>query len=72
MLFRPIAILSGVLFAKATLAALTPDQVVTNIGIVTRVSGDLNSVLSGLATVPTPQDLATMGQVISNLLAQTI
>jgi len=61
MLFRTIATL---LFTQAALAALTPDQVVTNIGIVTTVSGDLNSVLGGLTTSSGEGDVSTMAEVI--------
>ncbi|KAJ7190088.1 hypothetical protein GGX14DRAFT_580120 [Mycena pura] len=46
------------------LAALTPAQVVTNIGIVTTVSGDINSILSTLSTSTTASDVATMGQTV--------
>jgi hypothetical protein len=64
MLFRPVALVSSVLFAQAALAALTPDQVVTNIGIVTTVSGDLNSILNGLTTSSSGPDAKTMQKVI--------
>ena len=61
MLFRTIATL---LFTQAALAALTPDQVVTNIGIVTTVSGDLNTGLGGLTTSSGEGDVSTMAGVI--------
>ncbi|KAF8552265.1 hypothetical protein OG21DRAFT_1511712 [Imleria badia] len=36
--------------AAAAMPALTPEQVVTNVGIVTTVSGDLNALLGDLTS----------------------
>ncbi|KAJ7196419.1 hypothetical protein GGX14DRAFT_403372 [Mycena pura] len=54
-----ILVVSGV-----ALAALTPDEVVTNIGIT--VSGDLNNILGTLSTSTGPDDVETIAQ--NNLL----
>ncbi|KAJ7196436.1 hypothetical protein GGX14DRAFT_575002 [Mycena pura] len=54
-----ILVVSGV-----ALAALTPDQVVTNIGIVTTVSGDLNNILGTLSTSTDPDDVETIAQTV--------
>ncbi|KIM37545.1 hypothetical protein M413DRAFT_76837 [Hebeloma cylindrosporum] len=63
MLFRPIiCLVSSVLFTQAAVAALTPDQVVTNIGIVTTISGDLNSILGGLTTSSQQEEVRTMAK----------
>ena len=66
MLFRSAAaILSGILFAQGTLAALTPAQVVTNIGIVTQVSGNINSALLQITTTSNFQTVQTSSQVLA-------
>jgi len=58
---------SALLFAQSTFAALTVDQVVTNIGIVTLVSGEANSAL-GLIDINTidPSTIETTGQTLVN------
>jgi len=49
MLFLAVAaLLAPFLFTQCAIAALTPDQVITNIGIVTTLSGDSNTRLEGL------------------------
>jgi len=64
MLFRlSTAIVSTLLLAQGALAALTPDQVVTNIGIVTAVSGDINNSLQSLTTSTGPANVGTISQV---------
>ncbi|KIM37084.1 hypothetical protein M413DRAFT_423938 [Hebeloma cylindrosporum] len=51
MLFRPISVLVSVgLFAQAALAALMPGQVVTELGHLASLSGNVNTVLSGVTT----------------------
>ena len=51
MLFPSVAtFLIPLLFTQGAIAALTPQQVVTNVGIVTKVSGDLNDALGSLTT----------------------
>ncbi|KIM37066.1 hypothetical protein M413DRAFT_423909 [Hebeloma cylindrosporum] len=73
MLFRPIIYLvSSVLFTQAALAALTPDQVVTNVGIVTSISGDLNSILSGLTNVETPAHVVNVAKTVTTDLESMI
>ncbi|KAJ7330829.1 hypothetical protein DFH08DRAFT_966584 [Mycena albidolilacea] len=52
------------IFSGKALAALTPDQVVGNINIVTSVSGNINSVLGGLSTTPTPSQAQTISQTV--------
>lgn len=58
--------LAPLLFTQCAIAALTPDQVVTNIGIVTTTSGDLNTLLGGLTVnvnSGTVQSFATVSSV---------
>ncbi|KDR84335.1 hypothetical protein GALMADRAFT_1340639 [Galerina marginata CBS 339.88] len=63
MLFRPLTALSaGVLFSQAVFAALTPNDVVVNVNIVTSVSANLNSVLTGLTVSTSPQTVATIAK----------
>ena len=71
MLFRSAAaILSGILFAQGTLAALTPAQVVTNINIVTAVSADINDALSSISTSSDAPTVRTASQALLFLLFQ--
>ena len=67
MLFPAVAaMLAPLLFTQCAIAALTPDQVVTNIGIVTTTSGDLNTLLGGLTVnvnSGTVQSFATVSSV---------
>jgi hypothetical protein len=66
MLFLPIAaIFLPFLSILGALAALTPDQVVTNVNIVATVSGNLNSLLQGLTTSTDPSTVRTIGRVSS-------
>ncbi|KAJ6615791.1 hypothetical protein B0H10DRAFT_48348 [Mycena sp. CBHHK59/15] len=55
---------SSILSPQGALAALTVTNVVTNIGIVTAVSGNMNDVLSGLTTSTSPSQVPTMGQTV--------
>ncbi|KAJ7330827.1 hypothetical protein DFH08DRAFT_708551 [Mycena albidolilacea] len=59
-----IAAATTLIFSGKALAALTPDQVVGNINIVTSVSGNINSVLGGLSTTPTPSQAQTISQTV--------
>ena len=72
MLFTLVAaLLTSLLFTQSAIAALTPDQVVTNIGIVTTISGNLNDALQGLTTNLDPdavQTLATVSPVNSSMI----
>ncbi|KAJ7756640.1 hypothetical protein B0H16DRAFT_1689861 [Mycena metata] len=54
---------TSVLYPVA-LAALTVKDVVTNVGIVTSVSGNINSVVSSLSTSTTGPDVASMGKTL--------
>ena len=73
MLFRSVASLfAGALFIGGALAALTPADVVTNIGIVTQVSGNLNNVLGGLSTSTRPAQVRTMSQVSGTCLSKRV
>jgi len=73
MLFRSVASLfAGALFIGGALAALTPADVVTNIGIVTQVSGNLNSVLGELSTSTRPAQVKTMSQVSGTCLSKRV
>ena len=64
MLFRSIATFASVaLVAQGALAALTVQQVVTNIGIVTKVSGDAATAISQITTNSSPTDIQNAGQV---------
>lgn len=65
MLFKStFAVFLGVVFAHGSLAALTPDQIVSNIGVVTNVSANLNSLLGELTTSTSPGQISTFAQVI--------
>ena len=64
MLLSTIAcVFSALLITQGTLAALTPDQVVTNINIVATLSGNTDDALSELSTSTSPSDAATIGHV---------
>lgn len=66
MLFPPVAaLLAPLLFAQGAIAALTGPQVVTNIGIVTTVSGDLNDALGLLTTKSDPATVKNIAVVSS-------
>ncbi|KAF8970482.1 hypothetical protein BDZ97DRAFT_1791674 [Flammula alnicola] len=66
MLFRPaFALLSTFMLVQSAAAALTPDQVVTNIGIVTTISGNLNTAVGSLSTTPTPQQAQTTANTLT-------
>ncbi|KAJ6477217.1 hypothetical protein DFH09DRAFT_1379429 [Mycena vulgaris] len=73
------ALLATSILHPVALAALTRKNVVTNIGIVTTVSRDINTVVSTLSTSTTGPDVVTMGNtlvgqfnvIISNLTADT-
>ena len=55
MLFRFIATVTSAAFiAQGALAALTPDQVVTNIGIVTTISQKASDALSPITYTSSP------------------
>ena len=54
---------SVLLIIQGAFAALTPDQVVTNIGIVTTRSGNANNALSQLSTTSSSSQAAAIGQV---------
>ncbi|KAJ6533701.1 hypothetical protein B0H19DRAFT_1272341 [Mycena capillaripes] len=58
------AILVTSFLHPVTMAALTVTDVVINIGVVTSVSVNINSVLSGISTSTTARDVASMGQTI--------
>jgi hypothetical protein len=64
MQFSFSTFLAAALFSQGVLAQLTPDQVVTNVKIVTSVSGNLDSVLQGLSTSTSAADVSTMGQTV--------
>ncbi|KAJ6619198.1 hypothetical protein B0H10DRAFT_1913109 [Mycena sp. CBHHK59/15] len=55
---------SSILSPRGALAALTVDEVVTNVGIVTSVSGNINDLLGGLTTSTSPSQVRTMGQTV--------
>ncbi|KAJ6608127.1 hypothetical protein B0H10DRAFT_2227151 [Mycena sp. CBHHK59/15] len=55
---------SSTFFPRGALADLTVSDVVTNVGIVTSVSGNLNSVLSGLTTSSSSSQVRTIGQSV--------
>ncbi|KAJ7870919.1 hypothetical protein B0H14DRAFT_3439728 [Mycena olivaceomarginata] len=59
-----IAAATTLVFSGKALAALTPDQVTGNIKIVTSVSGNINSVLVGFSTTPTPSQAQTISQTV--------
>ena len=64
MLFRVIAaFVSVALIPQGALAALTPADVVTNVGIVTKVSGNINSALSPITLTSSPDVITTAAQV---------
>jgi hypothetical protein len=67
MFFRPIpTLVSGALFTQVVFAALTPNQVVANIGVITTVSQKLNNDLAKLTTSLSFKDVEAMAQVIPN------
>ncbi|KAJ7315714.1 hypothetical protein DFH08DRAFT_820287 [Mycena albidolilacea] len=66
------AILTTSIIHPVALAALTVNDVVTNIGIVTNVSVKINNVLTPLSTSTTDPDVVSLGQftvIINNLSA---
>ena len=64
MLFRFIATFASVaLVAQGALAALTVQQVVTNIGVVTTVSSNAATAISQINTNSSPSDIENAGQV---------
>ncbi len=64
MLFRVIAAVASVAFvAQGAFAGLTVQQVVDNIDIVTRVSGDANNALSRITPTTNPAQIQTSAQV---------
>jgi hypothetical protein len=64
MLFRTIATFTSVaLMAQGAFAALTVNQVVNNIGIVTTVSGDATNAISQINPNSSPSDIQAAGQV---------
>ncbi|KAJ7190646.1 hypothetical protein GGX14DRAFT_407807 [Mycena pura] len=60
--FTPLVAAATVI--GGALAALTPAQVVTNVGIVTTTSGNLNTVLGGLSTSSSPAVVASTSQTV--------
>ncbi|KAI9438961.1 hypothetical protein H4582DRAFT_106151 [Lactarius indigo] len=69
MLFRRLiaAVASVAFISQGALAALTPQQIVTNIGIVTQVSRDANDALTPLSTTPPPQLPAIVPNIAKKL-----
>jgi len=61
LFFRIATVLSPLLFIP-NIAALSASDVVTNINIVTAVSGNLNGVLGGLTTSTDGPTVQTIGQ----------
>lgn len=60
MLFRFIATVASAAFiAQGALAALSPDQVVTNVGFVTIVSKQANDALSPITSTSSRDDIET-------------
>jgi hypothetical protein len=57
------AILATSILHPVALAALTVNDVVTNIGIVTNVSVNINNVLTPLSTSTTGPDVVSLGEV---------
>lgn len=57
------SVFSALLFSQSALAALTPQQVVVNINIVTVASNQANTALSQLTTSTSPQKVHDIGQV---------
>ena len=73
MLFRFIATIASAAFvAQSALAApaLTIQQVVTNIGTVTRVSGDAANTLISITPQSSSSDVSTAAQVSRRHLAR--
>ena len=64
MLLSTIAsVFSALLITQGTLAALTPQQVVAGIQVVTTLSADANTALSLLSTSTTPPDVTSINGV---------
>jgi hypothetical protein len=64
MLFRVIATVASVAFvAQGALAQLTIEQVVTNIGIVTTVSGNAANTINSITPQSSPSDVTNAAQV---------
>ena len=64
MLFRFIATVASAAFiAQGALAALSPDQVVTNVGFVTIVSKQANDALSPITSTSSRDDIETAAKV---------
>ena len=64
MLFRIVATVASVaLIAQGALGQLTPDQVVTNVGLVTTASGDAAKTLSLITTETNPANIPPASQV---------
>ncbi|KAH9035232.1 hypothetical protein EDB85DRAFT_2288783 [Lactarius pseudohatsudake] len=72
MLFRRlIAAFASVAFiSQGAVSALTPDQIVTNVNIVTQVSKDANDLLSQLSPSTPPSQLPALVPDISQKLAK--
>ncbi|KAH9059468.1 hypothetical protein EDB83DRAFT_934143 [Lactarius deliciosus] len=74
MLFRRLiaAVASVAFISQGAVSALTPDQIVTNIAIVTQVSKDANNLLSPLSPSTPPSQLPALVPDISQKLAKDI
>ncbi|KAI9457215.1 hypothetical protein BJY52DRAFT_1378299 [Lactarius psammicola] len=67
MLFRVIAAVASVAFvAQGALAQLTVQQVVDNINIVTKVSGDANDALSRISPSTSPNEIRLVAQNLAS------
>jgi hypothetical protein len=66
-MFRSI-LFSAVMLASLGAAQLTPDQVVSNVKIVTNVSGQINDALGQLTTSSTPTQVQTISTVRMTML----
>lgn len=71
MLFRNLAV-PAALFVHGAYATLTPDQVVTNINIVTTASQGILNAVTPITKNSSPGDVVTAGQVCSTRLSLCI